>query len=172
MQNPFAALGLENEASVEQIRAAYHMRVKLCHPDGMQDIKAQQAAQEDLVQLNLVYSEAMRLAMHRESCRIVIPEAKHIARQLYDKGHYESALRILSKSTLQDDEWYQLQGDILMKLGEVEAAHASFRTAVRLAPENADYRQRALQAGVLMRKQKTLIGRLGCWAKGVAGRTS
>lgn len=172
MQNPFAALGLENEASVEQVRAAYHARVKLCHPDCMQDAKAKQAAQDALVQLNLTYEEAVRLATQRASCCTVIPDAMHIAKQLHNKGHHEGALHVLSKATVQDDAWYQLQGDILMKMGEVEAAHMSYRTAVRLDPANTAYREKALRAAVRMRKQQTLFGKLGCWARGLSGRMS
>lgn len=172
MQNPFAALGLQNEASVEQVRAAYHARVKICHPDRMRDINAQKAAQDELVQLNLTYAEAVRLATQRASCHTMIPDATHIAAQLFEKGHHESALRILSKAAVQDDTWYQLQGDILMKMGEVAAAHMSYRTAVRLVPDNTEYREKALRAAVQMRKQQTLIGKLGCWARGLSGRLS
>jgi len=58
----------------------------------------------------------------------------------------------------------------LLKLGEVEAAHTSFRAAVRLSPENATYHEYALRAGVLLRKQQTLLGKIGCWAKSITGR--
>lgn len=171
MQNPFAALGLNDEANAEQIRAAYHARVKLCHPDAVQDYKAQQAAQNDLIALNLNYAEAMRLSTIRHSTQTFIPDAMQVAKQLFAKGHLESALRILGKAKTRDGEWFQLQGEILLKLGEVEAAHASFRSAVRLAPENSTYHEYALRAGVLMRKQQTLLGKIGCWAKGIAGKT-
>lgn len=171
MQNPFATLGLRDEASVEQIRAAYRARVKLCHPDTMQDAKAQQAAQDALIQLNLTYAEAIRLASIRDSSQAFIPDAMQVAKQLFEKGHSESALRILGKAQCRGGEWYQLQGEILMKLGEIEAAHTSFRAAVKLSPENATYHEYALRAGVLLRKQKTLRGKIGCWAKGIAGKT-
>lgn len=169
MQNPFAALGLKEEASAEQIRAAYRSRVKLCHPDAIQDVTAKQTAQEDLIQLNLTYAEAMRIAAHRNQ-QVFIPDAMQVSRQLYEKGHYESALRILGKAQTRDAEWYQRQGEILLKLGEVEAAHTSFRAAVRLSPENTAYHENALRAGVLLRKQRTLLGKISCWAKSIAGK--
>lgn len=170
MQNPFVALGLDDEASADQIRAAYHARVKLCHPDALQDKKAQQAAQDVLVQLNLTYAEAMRLASLRNSQQAFIPDAMQVAKQLYGKGHYESALRILGKAQTREAEWYQMQGEILLKLGEAEAAHASFRAAVRLSPDNTTYHEYALRAGVLLRKQRTLLGKIGCWAKSITGK--
>jgi len=170
MQNPFAALGLEDEASADEIRAAYRARVKLCHPDLIQDAAAKQSAQDDLIQLNLTYAEAMRIASHRQLKNHFIPDATQVARQLFEKGHNESALRILLKAQERDAEWYQQQGEILLKLGEAEAAHASFRAAVRLSPENATYHEYALRAGVLLRKQKTILGKISCWAKNIAGK--
>lgn len=170
MQNPFGALGLRNDASTEQVRAAYHALVKRCHPDAVRDAKRQEEAQSALVRLNLAYAEALRQATYRETNHVKIPDAKQMARKLYEQGHYDGALRVLSKAPEQDADFYVLQGSILLKRGEAEAAHASFRTAVRMEPENAGYREMALEAGVQMRKGKTLRGRMGNWAKAVVGR--
>jgi len=163
MQNPFVALGLGTEASREQVRAAYHARVKLCHPDVLSDEEDQRKAQERLVQLNLAYAEAMRQASQRESASVTIPEAKQVARRLLSHGHCDSALRILAKAPDRDSEWYEIQGSILLKKGEAEAAHTSLRTAVRMEPQNPRYRELALAAGVAMRKQKTLGGKVSTW---------
>lgn len=170
MQNPFVALGLGSEASKEQVRAAYHARVKLCHPDILSEEDERQKAQEHLVQLNLAYAEAMRQASQRTSCNVVIPDAKKVARKLYDRGHLDSALRILNKAPNRDNEWYELQGSILLKKGEPEAAHACFRTAVRMDPENAKYRELALAAGVAMRKQHSVVGKITSFARHIAGK--
>ncbi len=170
MQNPFAAMGLPVDASAEQVRAAYHQRVKRCHPDCVQGAVAQQAAQDELVRLNLAYEEAMQLAMGREAKQVVLPDARQVAKRLFDQGHYDSALRILSKAPARDAEWFALQGGILLRKGEPEAAHASFRAAVRLNPQDARLREMALAASVAMQKQKTIRGRVGCWARGVMAR--
>lgn len=170
MQNPFDALGLERGATAEQIRSAYHGLVKLCHPDRMQDESAQQAAQETLVQLNLAYSEAMRQASFCQEKAVGITDAKQSAKRLFDQGRVESALRMLARVPERDAEWYDLQGCMLMRMGDAEAAHASFRTAVRLNPDNNRYRELALSAAVQMRKQKTLRGRMSGWARSVMSR--
>lgn len=170
MQNPFEALGLRNGATAEQVRAAYHARVKLCHPDSVRDAKAQQTNQDALIRLNLVYKEALRQATERQKHNIVMPDAKQVARKLYEQGQVDGALRILNKAADRDAEWFGLQGSILLKKGEAEAAHACFRTAVRQAPDNPLYREMALNAAVQMRKQKTLRGRVGVWARDVVSR--
>lgn len=170
MQNPFDALGLGRGATTEQVRAAYHARVKLCHPDGIAGDQAKQVAQDQLVQLNLAYAEAIRQASYREHNAVVVPDAKQVAKKLLEQGHYDSALRILNKALDRDAEWFVIKGNILLKQGEPEAAHACYRTAVRLDPDNAQYRELALSAGVQMRKQKTIRGRMSCWARGIVGK--
>lgn len=170
MQNPYVTLGVDRLASRDQIREAYHARVKRCHPDGMQGDDAKEAAQESLVQLNLAYAEVMRQASFRKSHAVVVPDAKKTALRLLEHGRVDSALRILNKAADRDAEWFDIQGMILLRKGEAEAAHACFRTAVRLEPDNMDHRKLALDAGVQMRRQKTLKGRMGGWARNIVGR--
>lgn len=170
MQNPYTVLGLEPGATVEQVRAAYHALVKRCHPDRIHDEAAKQAAQESLVQLNLVYAEAMRQASFRKAHHVTVTDAKKVAEKLLEQGHPDAALRMLNKAPDRDAEWFDLQGMILLKKGEPEAAHACFRTAVRLEPDNIRHRELALNAGVAMRRQKTLRGRMSGWAKSIVGR--
>jgi predicted negative regulator of RcsB-dependent stress response len=171
MQNPFGALGLENDASAQQVRTAYHARVKLCHPDVARDAAHQQQAQAQLTALNLVYAEALRQATHRETHHIAILNPRLVAQKLLDEGHFDSALRALEKSDDRDAAWFVLRGRILLHKNEAEAAHACFRTALRLEPDNAACRELALAAGVAMRKQKTLRGKMSCWARSLVGRS-
>lgn len=170
MQNPYVALGIDTGASQAEIRAAYHEKVKRCHPDRMQDQAQQEAAQEVLTQLNLAYAEAMRRATHRRRSAVGIKDAKQAARRLLEQGKPDSALRMLGRDPDRDAEWFALQGSILLRMGQPDGAHASFRTAVRLDPDSAHYRELALAAGVQMRKQKTLRGRMSGWAKSIVGR--
>ena len=170
MQNPFGDLGIATDASEEQVRAAYHARVKRCHPDRMQDEAEQLAAKDALVRLNLAYKEALRQAAERRSKGIAVPDAKQLAQKLYEQGQLDSALRILGKAPDRGADWFALQGSILLRKGEAEAAHASFRAAVRLCPEDIRYRELALSAGVEMRKKKSISARMGTWARGVMGR--
>lgn len=170
VQNPYAMLGIAADASAEQIRSAYHALVKRCHPDSIQEPAARDEAQSALVQLNLAYAEAMRRANLRTSSNVVVRNAMHTARQLFERGQLDGALRMLNKAPERDAEWFVLQGDILLKKGEADAAHACFRSAVRMDPDNLQHRERALAAAVQMKKGKTLRGRVNGWAKGVASR--
>ena len=58
-------LGIKPGADAQDVRAAYRRMVKECHPDQFQDPALQKAAQEKLIQLNLAYEAALKLAAHR-----------------------------------------------------------------------------------------------------------
>jgi len=141
--------------------------VKKCHPDQFLDAEEQRAAQEKLLALNLAYEEALRLATPRHVNAYAQPlppeDAKNLARKMLNQQNPQSALRQLLRAERRDDEWFYLQGVILMALDQYESAHDSFREAVRRDPENNRYRQGALDAALAMKESKTLQGRLKKW---------
>lgn len=157
-------LGLSAGADADQIRAAYRTLVKRCHPDQFLDQEEQKAAQEKLVALNLAYEAALKLAVpHKTGAythTLPLEEAKQLARKMLRQQNPESALRQLMRANVHDAAWYDLQGQILMQLRRYEAAHASFREAVRRCPDNRDYRCGALDAALAMKKSKTIPGRI------------
>ena len=144
------------------MRAAYRRLVKTCHPDQFQDPQRQKAAQEQLLQLNLAYEAALKLAsQHRVGFNLISQEeAKHFAQRLIDQGNLESALRQLARADGKDADWYFLQGKILMGLRQYDTAHQSFREAVRRDPDNHKYREGALDAALAMKKNRPLSQKL------------
>ncbi|MCL1854574.1 MAG: DnaJ domain-containing protein [Clostridia bacterium] len=168
----FDVLGLNPHADAQEIRAAYRQKVKDCHPDQYQDAAEQTAAQERLVELNLAYEEALKVAFrhHVGFHYISQEEAKHFAVRLMDQGSLESALRQLNRASSRDDGWYYLQGHILMGLRQYENAHQSFREAVRREPENRRYREGALDAALAMKKNRRPGYRLQNWLREALGK--
>ena len=160
--NPFELLGLRPGADAQEVRAAYRRLVKTCHPDQFQDPQRQKAAQEQLLQLNLAYEAALKLAsQHRVGFNLISQEeAKHFAQRLIDQGNLESALRQLARADGKDADWYFLQGKILMGLRQYDTAHQSFREAVRRDPDNHKYREGALDAALAMKKNRPLSQKL------------
>lgn len=154
-------------ADAQQIRTAYRQKVKQCHPDQYQDSEQQKAAQEQLLELNLAYEEALKSASQRRVGFNLISqeEAKHFALRLVNQGNLESALRQLNRADSKDADWYYLQGNILMGMRQYETAHQSFREAVRQNPENLRYRQGALDAALAMKKSKNLGFRVKGWVE-------
>ena len=161
--NSFEILGLPRTATEQQVRQAYHTKVKACHPDQFPDGETQRRAQ-----LNLAYENALRLVMgHPEGAPVSVlsvEEAKHLAVKLMEQRRYESALLQLSHAESRDDEWYYIHGQLLMNLHQYGTAHQSFREAVRMRPDNRAYRQGALDAAVAVKRSQKLRYRMAEWA--------
>jgi tetratricopeptide (TPR) repeat protein len=164
MMNPYEVLGLKGWADPEEIRTAYRTLVKQCHPDMIQDPQRKEEAQKRMVQLNLAYEEALRLAVPRPQTaigpEISVPEAVLMAERALASDNPEGALRQLMHCDKRDGDWYYMQGRVLMAMDQYESAHQAFREAVRQSPENNVYRSGALAAVVAQREQATLHGRV------------
>ena len=164
MNNPFEVLGLKGWADQEEIRTAYRALVKQCHPDMIQDPTLKEEAQQRMVQLNLAYEEALRLANPRAQAAIgptpTAAEAVLMAERSMAKDNPESALRHLLRCEDRDGEWYYMQGKVLMALEQYESAHQSFREAIRRSPDNNVYRSGALAAVVAQRESETIQGKV------------
>lgn len=164
-KNPFEVLGVTPGAEAAQVRAAYRQSVKACHPDQYQDPERQKAAQEQLIELNLAYEEALKVCSQRRVGFNLIgqEEAKHFAARLVEQGNLESALRQLNRADTKDADWYFMQGNILMGMRQYRTAHESFREAVRLEPDNNRYRAGALEAALAVKKSRKLGFRVQAW---------
>ena len=164
MSTPFEELGLRAWADPEEIRAAYRSLVKQCHPDLVRDPAQKQAAQERMIRLNLAYEEALRLAMPRQHAAYTqeLPrqDAVILAERMLQKERPENALRQLLRAEERDALWHFTHGKVLMRLGRFAEAHQAFREAVRLDPENNEYRGGALAAAVAEKKEATLSGKM------------
>lgn len=163
--NPFRILGLSQGADAQTVRTAYRQRVKECHPDHFTDPEEQRKAQDELVELNLAYEEALKIASRRKVGfnQISLEEAKHFAQRLIEQGNLPSALRQLERADSQDHGWHYLHGIILMGMHQYEQAHDSFREAVRGDPENRQYREKALDAALAMKSCHRLDFKVKTW---------
>ncbi|MDO5022309.1 MAG: J domain-containing protein [Eubacteriales bacterium] len=162
MANAFDILGIKPTYDKTKIRAAYHKQVKHCHPDRFENPTEQDRAQKKLIALNLAYEEAMKYTASPSAGYHSVPavQAKRFAEALLEKNEPESALRQLVRADSKDDDWYYIEGSIMMKLHQYEAAHSSFREAVRQQPDNLKYRRAALQAAVELKKRKNPLYRI------------
>ena len=164
MNNPFEVLGLKGWADQEEIRSAYRALVKQCHPDMIQDPLQKEEAQRRMVQLNLAYEEALRLASPRPQAPAgpppTVAETILMAERALARDNPEAALRQLLRSEKRDGDWYYMQGKVLMAMDQFESAHQSFREAVRLSPDNNVYRSGALAAVVAQRESETIQGKV------------
>ncbi|HHX20693.1 MAG TPA: DnaJ domain-containing protein [Clostridiales bacterium] len=162
MATPFEILGVAEDADAKQVKAAYHHRAKQCHPDLFADAHEQDEAHRRMVALNVAYKEALRIAANRKPKfqKMPLQQALASAERLLKQTQYESALCQLGRADKRDAQWYDLNGRILLKLNQYDSAHQSFREAVKIEPDNLDFRRNALAAAVQVRKRSNAVGRV------------
>ncbi len=164
MNDPFEVLGIQENATAEEVRHAYHLLAKKYHPDQFQDAASQRGAQEKMVAVNLAYQQALRMATDRASKpytqEIACGDAVLLAEKMLRQHSPESALRQLMRAREKNAAWYHEQGLILMQMEQYDSATQSFREAVKRDPENITYRRSALDATIAQRESRTLAGRL------------
>ena len=171
MGTPFEELGLTAGADPEEIRAAYRVRVKICHPDLVQDPGERARAQEKMVRLNRAYEEALRLALPRQRAAYIqempAAEAVTLSDRMLTKGRPESALRQLMRADRRDAAWHAAYGRVMMRMEHYPEAHQAFRQAVRLDPGNREYHQGALEAQTAEKRSKTFSGMMRKILRGI-----
>lgn len=162
MQTAFERLGLRPDADEAAIRSAYRKLVKACHPDSFLDPEEQQAGQRELISINLAYAQCLKTleSRHTPSPALPIAQAKYWAKSLLERKQYGMALFQLGRSEDRDAGWYALQGEALFGLKDYMGAHQAWRAAVRMEPDNLNYRREALEAEMALKRSRTLSGRL------------
>ncbi|MDR3051004.1 MAG: DnaJ domain-containing protein [Oscillospiraceae bacterium] len=159
MHNPFLVLGIPVNSDAQVVRTAYRRLAKHYHPDAVLDESQKVHAQTRMIELNLAYEEALKLAC-RPAARPFVPaglqETLHLAERLYNQRMYASAVRILSRCTEHTAQWYYLYGQALYALNLFDQAHNCYRHAVRLSPQDKDYRQGALRAYQAAKREQAL----------------
>ena len=166
MNNAFSILNIPMTSSSDEIHNAYIKKVKECHYDNFNDLESREAAESKMIELNIAYKEAIKFAERYEQNDFKSIDHRLWAKKLYDDQKYEGALFQLERDPHHDKEWYFLRGKILLALNKYEDSHSSFREAVKLDPENKEYRQGALDAALAYNKSNfTISGKLKKYAK-------
>ena len=160
MNNPYKVLGVSEDATQDEIRAAYLELVKRYHPDRYPDEKQKKVANEKLVEINEAYeflakrTNQGRTANGRDSYSsggyggysgaggpYSGPNAADFARvrSYISLNNLEEAKRILDFITIRNAEWYYLYGVIYQRQGWYNKAMEYFSRAYQQEPGNAEY---------------------------------
>ena len=152
--DPYRLLGVSRNDGEKAVHRAYVRLAKDTHPDRFSDTEAQQAAEKRMIEINLAYHQVLAALRSRPPVftRLPLEQVIKQAAVLLDKGEVSGALRLLARADRKDASWYHLQGRLLMRLGQFDGAHQSFREAVRLSPDTNAYRAAALEAAVAVKK--------------------
>ncbi len=151
MKNPYEILGIPQNASQDEIRAAYRELVKKYHPDRYQNNPLADLAEEKLQEINEAYDTLTKNGVHSSQTSYQAAGAQANrptqefmeVRRYLDTGNLSAAERILLQTSTRNAEWYFLSGILSYRKGWYDDASSKLQAAVSMDPNNFEY-QRAL----------------------------
>ena len=161
MNDPYAVLGVSQNASDEEVKTAYRNLAKKYHPDNYANAPdVAELAAEKMAEVNEAYDAIMNARKNGTSARGTSSSSQgnygntygtysgtqHTdfadVRNLISAGRVTDAEMVLDGVPVarRNAEWYFLKGTVLYRRGWIDQAYAYFETAVNNAPNNTEYR--------------------------------
>ena len=146
MSNPYEILGVNENATDDEIKIKYRELVKKYHPDKYQNNPLSELAEEKLREVNEAYDEIQNLRKSGSRSRSgygnsskTSPEFQNVRRAI-DQNRVDEAERLLDNIGMKNAEWYFLKGMILYKKGWYDDAIRNIQMAVNMEPNDMEYR--------------------------------
>jgi len=149
MKDAYETLGVSRNATDEEIKNAYRELARKYHPDNYVDNPLSDLAGQKMQEINEAYDFIMNSRRNGgkkgnfynggyNGNASSFPEIV----SLINQGRYEQAQEMLDGIMPQqrNAEWYYLNGTVLYRRGWFDQAYTSFATAVRMEPQNPEYR--------------------------------
>ena len=136
--NPYQVLGVDQNASEDEIKSAYRKLVKKYHPDRFaHGSREQAAAAEKLKQVNAAYDMVTKVKQGNYNWSGA-PQFTAV-RAAIQRGAISEAEALLSKMEEHPAEWHYLMGVVLLRRGWYDGAGQHFRRAYQMEPGNKEY---------------------------------
>lgn len=159
MKDPYTILGIDANASDEEVKKAYRELARKYHPDNYQNNPLADLAEEKMKEINEAYDTITKMRSgggssysggyqsayqsqqnyQRSSASSSSVYAQ--ARQYINMGNLDGAERILQGSADKNAEWYFLMGSIAYRRGWLDEARQDYQIACQMEPNNPEYRQ-------------------------------
>ena len=156
--NPYEVLGVRENASQEEIKAAYRELVKKYHPDKYQNNPLADLAEEKLREVNQAYEMLTKNQAQGQNTfnggysggynggysngynqNNASPQFAAIRREI-DANNLGAAEALLSRINTRNAEWVFLSGMVSYKKGWYDDALSKVQQAANMDPNNAEYR--------------------------------
>ena len=151
MNNPYKVLGVNENATQEEIRAAYLQLVKKYHPDRYTDPDLKAVANEKLVEITKKSSGSANRGpgsgqgygggYSGGGSAYAGPNATEFARAraFLGQNNLQAAKAVLDNISIRNAEWYYLYGIIYLRQGWFDKAREYLTIAYQQEPGNAEY---------------------------------
>ena len=149
MTDPYKVLGVNPNASDDEIKKAYRELAKKYHPDNYINNPLKDLADEKMKEINEAYDKIVADRRNGYSGSSSYSSSSSAGatgfsrvRQLIISGDYFEAERILDTTTAdkRNAEWNYLKGCIAMKRQYYTQAYSYLQRAVSMDPQNQEYR--------------------------------
>ncbi|WP_073248994.1 DnaJ domain-containing protein [Caloramator proteoclasticus] len=152
MKNPYEVLGVDKNASMEDIKRAYRELVKKYHPDRYQDNPLKELAEEKLREINEAYDYLLNNHGKQQSGysnggysssgysnQNTFTDFQRV-REYINRGDYFSAERELNRINIRNDEWFYLMGLVYINRGNYSVGYDYIKRASEMNPYNQEYK--------------------------------
>lgn len=152
--DPYKVLGVSENATDEEIKAAYRELVKKYHPDQYKDNPLADLAEAKLKEINLAYDEIQKRRAGNKSSYSSYESGYQSSyqsssgnnasvygtiRAKINEGDLYRAEAMLNSISNRDAEWYYLYGALYRRKGWHNEATQCFAQAYRMNPGNPEY---------------------------------
>ena len=141
MKDPYKILGVNHNATEDEIKEAYKELVKKYHPDKYVDNPLSDLASEKMQEINWAYNE---LTKSKSSYRNTNQNNDRFAnfnqvRALINQNRINEAQNALNAMAVRNAEWHYLMGVVMQRKGWSDMAYQHFNAACSADPYNQEY---------------------------------
>lgn len=158
MNDPYKVLGVSQNATDEEVRAAYRALVKKYHPDNYVNNPLADLATEKMKEINEAYDQITKTrssgssggagGFHGSYGGYSGPSGSgsgnyvHV-REMINSNRVQEAKSALDSIPVRDRdaEWFFLSGCVFYKMGWINEAYMNFKNAAGMDPSNSEYRE-------------------------------
>ncbi|MGM9642483.1 MAG: DnaJ domain-containing protein [Eubacteriales bacterium] len=152
MRDPFSILGVDRNASEDEIKKAYRKLARENHPDKFTDPAERDRASEKMKEINAAYEEIQKIKSGRGSSYYgddhysessASGDERYAAVRVHINAHRIAEAEAVLSSVPQNErnaEWYYLRGVTLLMRGNIMDAARCFDIACQRDPDNEEYR--------------------------------